>query len=209
MSLKFAPSEDGGQLLAPPALSLAGTPSAMSILFALLASIASLLAHALAPALVIAAWQDARASSAPSVAAAWALFIGSFLLALALIVGCAYFGARAASERTGRRGSGLGAAAIVATTAAIALALGGVAAVLLQASPLTAVNSPPLGVEALSYHEGMAQGLALFYCAAYLPLLLLASASGLLGATRGAKASLRARASAPTITLPQRARRVA
>jgi len=180
----------------------------ITTLYALLASICVLLAHALIPALVIALWQGLSASS-PGVALAWALFIGSFLVAIALVAVCAYFGGRAASERTGRRGSGLGAAAIVATCGAIALALGGVGAVLAQGSPLTAVNSPPLGVAALSYHEDMAGGLALFYCAAYLPLLLLASAAGLLGAIRGARTFLRVRAGAPTVALPSRIQRVA
>ena len=180
----------------------------ITTLYALLASICVLLAHALAPALVIALWQNLSASS-PGVALAWALFIGSFLVATLLVIACAYFGGRAASERTGRRGSGLAAAVIVATCGAIALAFGGVGAVLAQASPLTAINSPPLGVAALSYHEGMAGGLALFYCAAYLPLLLLASAAGLLGAVRGVRTFLRARAGAPTVALPQRIQRVA
>jgi hypothetical protein len=125
------------------------------------------------------------------------------------VVICASLAARAAAEWTGRRASGLGAAAIVATCAASALALGGVTAVLLQASPLTAVNSPPLGFAPLAYHAGMAQGLALVYCAAYLPVLLLASAGGLLGATRGARTAVRALASAPTIALFQPPRRVA
>jgi hypothetical protein len=180
----------------------------ITTLYALLASICVLLAHALAPALVIALWQNLSASS-PGVALAWALFIGSFLVATLLVIACSYFGGRAASERTGRRGSALGAATVVATCGAIALALGGIGAVLVQASPLTAVNSPPLGVTALSYHEGMAGGLALFYCAAYLPLLLLASAAGLLGAIRGVRTFLRARAGAPTIALPPRIQRVA
>jgi hypothetical protein len=186
-------------------------PGWIITLFALLAGVSGLLAHALAPALVIALWQGSRhfTGAGADVVTAWADFIGSFLLAAALIVMCAYAAARAAAERTAHRGSGLGAATIVATCGAIALALGGVAAVLAQASPLTAINTPPLGVAALSYHEGMAQGLALFYCAAYLPLLLLASAGGFLGATRGASLSLRARASAPTIALPQAQRRVA
>jgi hypothetical protein len=180
----------------------------ITVLYALLASICALLGHALAPALVIALWQNSPNAN-PGVALAWALFIGSFLVAILLIAVCAYFGGRAASERTGRRGSGLGAAAVVASCGAIALAFGGVGAVLAQASPLTAVNSPPLGVAALSYHEGMAGGLALFYCAAYLPLLLLASAAGLLGAIRGVRTFLRARAGAPTVALPPRIQRVA
>jgi len=179
----------------------------ITALYALLASICVLLAHALAPALVIALWQNSRNAS-PGVALAWALFIGSFLVAMLLVIVCAYFAARAASERTGRRGSGLGAAAIVATCGAFALALGGVGAVFAQASPLTAVNSPPLGVAALAYHEGMAGGLALFYCAVYLPLLLLASMVGLLGAARGVRMFLSARAGAPTIALPPTIRRV-
>jgi hypothetical protein len=180
----------------------------ITTLYAVLAGLSGLLAHALAPALIVAFWQKSGASS-PGVLAAWTLFIASFLLAILLAVWCGYLAARAASERTGRRGSGLGVAAIVATAGIITLAVGGVVAVLAQASPLTAVSSPPLGVAALSYHEGMAQGLALFYCAAYLPLLLLTSAAGILGATRGAKTALRARAGAPTIALPQSARRVA
>jgi hypothetical protein len=181
----------------------------ITALFALLASLSGLLAHALAPALLIAWWQDTLPSTGFGVVTAWALFIGSFLVASTLVAVCAFFAARAASERTGRRGSGLAAAAIVATSAAIALALGGVAAILLQASPLTAVNSPPLGVAALPYHARLAEGLALFYCAAYLPLLLLASATGLPGATRGARVALRARAGATTTALPQTIRRVA
>ncbi len=181
----------------------------ITALYSALASISALLTHALVPALLIAWVQSARRSTSPSNATAWTLFVGSFVIAVLLVSGCAYFAARAAAERTGRRGSGLGAAAIVATCGMFALALGGLTAILTQASPLTVVNGPPLGVAPRPYHEGLAQGLALFYCAAYLPLLLLAGASGLLGATRGAKASLRARASAPTIALPQRARRVA
>jgi hypothetical protein len=55
----------------------------------------------------------------------------------------------------------------------------------------------------------MAGGLALFYCAAYLPVLLLASVAGLLGAIRGAKMFLRARAGAPTVALSPAIRRVA
>jgi hypothetical protein len=181
----------------------------ITALFALLASVGGLLAHTLLPALVIALWQDARVPTAPGVAATWTLFLGSFFIAVMAVVVCAALAARAVAERTGRRASGLGAAAIVATCAAIALALGGGAAVLLQASPLTAVNSPPLGFAPLAYHEGMAQGLTLFYCAAYLPMLLLASAGGLLGATRGARTAMRGLASAPTIALFQPPRRVA
>jgi hypothetical protein len=180
----------------------------ITALYALLASFCVLLAHALVPALVIALWQNVSATS-PSVALAWTLFIGSFLLTFLLVIVCAYFAGRSASERTGRRGSGLAAAAIIASCGAIALALGGMGMVLAQASPLTAVNSPPLGVAALAYHEGMAGGLALFYCAAYLPLLLLASAAGLLGALRGVRMFLRARAGAPTLALPPTMRRVA
>jgi hypothetical protein len=180
----------------------------ITALFALLAVGASLLTHAFAPALIVAIWQDARNAS-PGVALAWALFLGSFLLANILIVISAYFASRAASERTGRRGAGLGAAAIVATCGALALAFGAIGVVLTQASPLTAVNSPPLGVASLAYHEGMAGGLALFYCAAYLPLLLMASMAGLLGATRGARTFIRARAGAPTVALPPRVQRVA
>jgi hypothetical protein len=180
----------------------------ITVLYALLAVGASLLTHALAPALIVAIWQDARNAS-PGVALAWALFLGSFLLATTFIILSAFLAARAASERSGRRGAGLGAAAIVATCGAIALALGGLAAILAQASPLTSVNTPPLGVTALAYHEGMAAGLALFYCAAYLPLLLMASVAGFLGATRGAKMFLRARAGAPTVALPPRVQRVA
>ena len=108
----------------------------ITALYALLASICALLAHAFAPALVIALWQNVSATR-PSVALAWALFIGSFLLTILLVVTCAYFAGRSASERTGRRGSGLGAAAIVVTCGAIALALGGLGSVLVQASPLT------------------------------------------------------------------------
>jgi hypothetical protein len=180
----------------------------ITALYALLAAGASLLTHALAPALIVAIWQDARNTS-PGVALAWALFLGSLLLAIVFIILSAFLAARAASERTGRRGAGLGAAAIVATCGALALAFGAIGTVLTQASPLTAVNSPPLGVAALAYHEGMAGGLALFYCAAYLPLLLMASVAGLLGATRGASLFLRARAGAPTISLPPRVQRVA
>jgi hypothetical protein len=180
----------------------------ITALFALLAAFITLLTHALAPALIVAIWQDARNAS-PGVALAWALFIGSFLLAIIFIILSAFLAARAASERTGRRGAGLGAAVIVATFGAIALALGGLAAILAQASPLTSVNTPPLGVAALAYHEGMAGGLSLFYCAAYLPLLLMASVAGLLGATRGARTFLRARAGAPTVALPPRVQRVA
>ena len=193
---------------APTPLARASRYRWITTLYALLASICVLLAHALIPALAIALWQVLSASS-PGVALAWALFIGSFLVAIALVAVCAYFGGRAAAERTGRRGSGLGAAAIIATCGAIALALGGVGEVLAQGSPLTAVNSPPLGVAALSYHEGLAGGIALFYCAAYLPLLLLASAAGLLGAIRGVRISLHVRAGAPTIALPPRIQRVA
>jgi hypothetical protein len=180
----------------------------ITALFALLAAFTSLLTHALAPALIVAIWQDARNVS-PGVALAWALFIGSFLLAVIFSILSAFLAARAASERSGRRGAGLGAAAIVATSGALALACGGVGTVLTQASPLTAVNSPPLGVAALAYHEGLAGGLVLFYCAAYLPLLLIASVVGLLGATRGARTFLRARAGAPTVALPPRVQRVA
>jgi hypothetical protein len=180
----------------------------ITALFALLAAGASLLTHALAPALIVAIWQAARNAS-PGVALAWALFLGSFLLAIIIIILSAYFAARAASERTGRRGSGLGAAAIVATCGVLALAFGAIGTVLTQASPLTGVNSPPLGVAALAYHEGMAGGLVLFYCAVYLPLLLMASVAGLLGATRGARMFLRARAGAPTVALPPRVQRVA
>ena len=195
---------------APLAMPVMRTTSYRGItaLYALLAAGASLLIHAFAPALIVAIWQDARNAS-PGVALAWALFLGSFLLAIIVILLSAYFAARAASERTGRRGTGLGAAAIVATCAVLALAFGGVGTVLTQASPLTAVNSPPLGVAALAYHEGMAGGLALFYCAAYLPLLLMASVAGLLGATRGARTFVRARAGAPTTALPPRIQRVA
>ena len=175
---------------------------------ALLAAGASLLTHAFAPALIVAIWQDARNAS-PGVALAWALFLGSFLLAIIVIILSAFLAARAASERTGRRGAGLGAAAIVATCGAIALAFGAIGTVLTQSSPLTVVNSPPLGVAALAYHEGLAGGLALFYCAAYLPLLLMASVAGLLGATRGASLFLRTRAGAPTVALPSRVQRVA
>jgi hypothetical protein len=180
----------------------------ITALFALLAAFTSLLIHALAPALIVAIWQDAR-NAGPGVALAWALFLGSFLLAIIVIILSAFLAARAASERSGRRGAGLGAAAIVATCGAIVLAFGGVGTVLTQASPLTVVNTPPLGVAALAYHEGMAGGLALFYCAAYLPLLLMASVAGLLGATRGARMFLRARAGAPTVALPPRVQRVA
>jgi hypothetical protein len=192
----------------PTALARAHGYRWITALYALLASICVLLAHALAPALVIAFLQNVSATS-PSVALAWTLFIGSFLLTFLLVIDCAYFAGRGASERTGRRGSGLAAAAIVATCGAIALALGGVGVVLAQASPLTAVNSPPLGVAALAYHEGMAGGVALFYCAAYLPLLLLASAAGLLGALRGVRTFRRARAGAPTRALPPTVRRAA
>jgi hypothetical protein len=180
----------------------------ITALYALLAVGASLLTHALAPALIVAIWQDARNAS-PGVAFAWALFLGSLLLANMLIVMSAYFAARTASERSGRRGSGLGAAAIIATCGALALAFGAIGTVLTQASPLTSVNTPPLGVAALAYHEGMAGGLALFYCAAYLPLLFIASVVGLLGATRGSRTFLRARAGAPTVALPPRVQRVA
>jgi hypothetical protein len=175
-------------------------------LFALLAGLSGLLAHALAPALVVALWQNALLAH-PSTAsvldtrAAWALFIGSYLVAALLITLCAAFAAHAAAMRTARRASGVSAAALVATGGAIALASGGLLAVLVQASPLTAVNSPPLGVAPLAFHEGMAQGLALFYCAAYLPLLLLACLCGLPGAARGARMALRLRAAAPTIAL--------
>jgi hypothetical protein len=180
----------------------------ITALYTLLAAFTSLLTHAFAPALIVAIWQDVRNAS-PGVALAWALFLGSFLLAIMVIILSAFLAARAASERTGRRGAGLGAAAIVATCGVLALAFGGVGTVLTQASPLTAVNSPPLGVAALAYHEGLAGGLALFYCAVYLPLLLMASVAGLLGAARGASMFLRARAGAPTVALPPRVQRVA
>jgi hypothetical protein len=180
----------------------------ITALYALLAVGACLLTHAFAPALIVAIWQDARNAS-PSVALAWALFLGSFLVAIIVIILSAFLAARAASERTGRRGAGLGAATIVATCGTLALAFGGVGTVLTQASPLTAVNSPPLGAAALAYHEGLAGGLALFYCAVYLPLLLMASMAGLLGAARGARVFLRARAGAPTVALPSRVQRVA
>jgi hypothetical protein len=180
----------------------------ITALYALLASICVLMAHALAPALMIALWQNVNGSS-PSVPLAWTLFIGSFLLTFLLVIACGNFAGRSASERTGRRSSGLAAAAIVATCGAVALALGGMSAVLTQASPLTAVSSPPLGVASLVYHEGMAGGLALFYCAAYLPLLLLASAAGLLGALRGVRTFQLTRAGAPTRALPPTMRRVA
>jgi hypothetical protein len=194
---------------APPAPVLRPTSyRGITALFALLAAAASLLTHALAPALIVAIWQDARNAS-PGVALAWALFLGSFLLAITFIILSAFLAARAASERSGRRGAGLGAAAIVVTCGVLALAGGAIGTVLTQASPLTTVNSPPLGVAALAYHEGLAGGLALFYCAAYLPLLLMASVAGLLGATRGAKMFLRARAGAPTVALPPRVQRVA
>jgi hypothetical protein len=203
-----APAKTSSEMTAvkPPHMAGYGTITA---LFALLAGLSSLLAHALAPALIIAFWQDSRHNTAAGAVAAWALFIGSFLVAFFLVAVCAYLAARAASERTGRRGTGLAAVAIVATVGAIALAVGGVAAILLQASPLTAVNGPPLGFAALSYHEGMAEGLALFYCATYLPLLLLASAAGFFGAARGVQTSLRACAGAPTIALTQPTRRTA
>jgi hypothetical protein len=205
-----APIETGGYAPLETSAPLARTMRYRGItaLFALLAVGASLLTHALAPALIVAFWQDARNAS-PGVALAWTLFLGSFLLAISFIILSAFLAARAASERTGRREAGLGAAAIVATCGGLALAVGGVGTVLTQAGPLTAINSPPLGVAALAYHEGMAGGLALFYCAAYLPLLLMASVAGLLGATRGASMFLRARAGAPTIALPPRAQRVA
>jgi hypothetical protein len=180
----------------------------ITALFALLAALTSLLAHALAPAFIVAIWQDAR-NAGPGVAVAWTFFLGSFLLATIVILLSAFLAACAASERSGRRGAGLGAAAIVATCGGLALAFGGVGTVLTQASPLTAVNSPPLGVAALAYHEGLAGGLALFYCAAYFPLLLMASVAGLIGATRGARMFLRARAGAPTVALPPRVQRVA
>jgi predicted permease len=181
----------------------------ITALYSALASISALLAHALVPALLIAWAQNARPPTPPNNATAWTLFVGSFLVAVLLIAVCAYFAARAAAERTGRRGSGLGAAAIVATCGMFALALGGLTAILAQASPLTAVNGPSLGVAPRPYHEGLAQGVALFYCAAYLPLLLLASLGGLLGATRSAGLALRAQASVPTIALTPASRRVA
>ena len=180
----------------------------ITALYALLAAGSSLLTHAFAPALIVAIWQDARNAS-PGVALAWTLFLGSFLLAIIVIILSAFLAARAASERSGRRGAGLGAAAIVSTCGALALAFGAIGTVLTQSSPLTVVNSPPLGVAALAYHEGLAGGLALFYCAAYLPLLLMASVAGLLGATRGASLFLRTRAGAPTVALPSRVQRVA
>jgi len=191
----------------------------ISVLFTLVAGVGGLLAHALAPALVVALWQDAlrtRQSVAPIPTAelAWGLFFASYLISVTVIVLCAYFAGHAASLQTGRRGSGMSAAALVATGGALLLTLGGIAAILLQASPLTAFTmtaytSPPLSVSPLAYHESLAQGLFLFYCAAYLPLLLLAGMSGLLGAARGVRVSLRMGAAAPTMLLERASTRAA